>query len=178
MYNIFLAYGFPIFFIQPLFFTHAAVKELFPNGITTQEKIGIRKLLESVVELVMNQERNFFLENDDDNKANGYYERSLNTGSFKLNINVPRDRKGKFRPQILPDPYKRVDEDYIDLLMSLVSNGYSESKIDSTLKSLGLNYSKQHMDAIKKQLIERLECLQNKRAFIRCICTVYRRIPL
>jgi len=24
--------------------------------------------------------------NDDDNKANGYYERSLNTGSFKLNI--------------------------------------------------------------------------------------------
>jgi hypothetical protein len=33
----------------------------------------------------MNQERNFFLENDDD-KANGYYERSLNTGSFKLNI--------------------------------------------------------------------------------------------
>jgi transposase-like protein len=54
----------------------------------------------------MNQERNLFLENDDDNKANGYYERSLNIGSFKLNINVPIDRKGKFRPQILPDHYK------------------------------------------------------------------------
>jgi Transposase and inactivated derivatives len=92
--------------------TEELVKELFPNGIATQEKIGIRKLLESVVELIMNQERNFFLENDDDNKANGYYERSLNTGSFKLNINVPRDRKGRFRPQILPDPYKRVNEDY------------------------------------------------------------------
>lgn len=104
--------------------TEELVKEFFPNGITTQEKIGIRKLLESVVELIMNQERNFFLENDKDNKANGYYERSLNTGSFKLNINVPRDRKGKFRPQILPDPYKRVNEDYINLLMSLVSNGY------------------------------------------------------
>jgi transposase-like protein len=50
----------------------------------------------------MNQERNFFLENNKDNKADGYYERSLNTDSFKLNINVPRDRKGKFRPQILP----------------------------------------------------------------------------
>jgi len=43
----------------------------------------------------MNQERNFFFENDDDNKANGYYERSLN-----------------------------------------------KSKIDSTLKSLDLNYFK------------------------------------
>ncbi|WP_041674535.1 hypothetical protein [Sulfurihydrogenibium sp. YO3AOP1] len=41
--------------------TEELVKELFPNGITTQEKIGIRKLLESVVELIMNQERNFFL---------------------------------------------------------------------------------------------------------------------
>jgi transposase-like protein len=64
----------------------------------------------------MKQERNFFLENDNNNKANGYYERSLNTGSFKLNINVSRD--SKFRPQILPDHYKRVNEDYINLLMS------------------------------------------------------------
>jgi len=72
----------------------------------------------------MNQERNFFLENDDGNKAKGYCERSINTGSFKLNINIPRYRKGKFKPQILPDSYKRVKEDYINLLMSLVSNGY------------------------------------------------------
>jgi len=69
------------------------IKELFPNGITIQEKIGIRKLLESVVKLIMNQERNLFLENDNDNKANGYYERSLNIGSFKLNINAPRDKR-------------------------------------------------------------------------------------
>jgi len=74
-------------------FTEELVKELFPNGITTQEKIDIRKLLESVVELVMNQERNFFFENDKDNKTNGYYERSLNASFFKLNISVPRNRK-------------------------------------------------------------------------------------
>jgi hypothetical protein len=41
--------------------TEELVKELFPNGTTIQEKIGIRKLLESIVELIMNQERNFFL---------------------------------------------------------------------------------------------------------------------
>jgi putative transposase len=116
--------------------TEELVKELFPNGITTQEKIDIRKLLESVMELIMNQERNFFLENDKDNKANGYYERSLNTGSFNLNINVPRDRKGRFRPQILPDPYKRVNEDYINLLMSLVSNGYCRKQDRFYIKKL------------------------------------------
>jgi hypothetical protein len=33
--------------------TEELVKEFFPDGITTQEKIGIRKLLESVVELTL-----------------------------------------------------------------------------------------------------------------------------
>lgn len=126
------------------------------SKISSHEKLGIKKLLESIIELIMNQERNIFLQNDSENKANGYYERNLNAGSFKLNINVPRDRKGKFIPKILPEPYKRVDQNYLNLLMSLVSNGYSESKIDSTLKNLGLNYSKQHMSIIKNQLIERL----------------------
>ncbi|WP_299239817.1 transposase [Sulfurihydrogenibium sp.] len=67
-----------------------------------------------------------------------------------LNINVQRDKKDRLRPQILPNSYKRVNEDYIDLLMSLVYNGYLESKIDSTLKSLGLTTLKQRMDIIKK----------------------------
>jgi len=118
--------------------TEELVKEFFPNGVTTQEKIGIRKLLESVVQLIMNQERNFFLENDKDNIVNRYYKRSLNNGSLKLNINVPRDRKGKFIPQILPDPYKRVNEDYIDLLMSLVSNGYYREQNRFYIKKFGL----------------------------------------
>jgi putative transposase len=52
--------------------TEELVKEFFPNGITTQGKISIRKLLESVVELIINQERNFFLENDEGNKANRF----------------------------------------------------------------------------------------------------------
>jgi len=117
--------------------TEELVKEFFPDGITTQKKIGIRKLLESVLELVMNQERNFFLENDDDNKANGYYERSLNTGSFKLNINVPRDRKGKLDHKYYLKPYKTVNEDYIDLLMSLVSNGYFRKQDRFYIKKLG-----------------------------------------
>jgi hypothetical protein len=40
--------------------------------------------------------------------------------------------------------------------MSLVANGYSESKIESTLNNLGLDYSKQHMEIIKQDLLERL----------------------
>jgi hypothetical protein len=41
--------------------TEELVKELFLNGITTQEKIDIRKLLESVVELSLFQKSKKFL---------------------------------------------------------------------------------------------------------------------
>ncbi len=40
--------------------------------------------------------------------------------------------------------------------MSLTVNGYSESQIVQTLRELGLCYSKEQMDKIKQQLIERL----------------------
>jgi len=108
------------------------------------------------METLMNSERKVFLSEEEDNKANGYYGRTLNAGSFKIDLNVPRDRKGKFRPKTLPEPYIRVNEDYVNLLMSLVANGYSESKIESTLNNLGLDYSKQHMEIIKQDLLERL----------------------
>jgi len=80
------------------------------------------------------------LKNEND-KGNGFYDRKLGTPMGNLDISVPRTRTGDFRPHILPEPYKRVDESYTDLLMSLVVNGYSESSLLNTLKSLNLPYS-------------------------------------
>jgi len=49
----------------------------------------------------MKSERKIFLSEEEDNKANGYYGRTLNAGSFKIDLNVPRDRKGRFRSKAL-----------------------------------------------------------------------------
>ncbi len=126
------------------------------EGIRPQEKIAIRQLLEELLDEIMKSERSIFLENSINNKGNGYYPRELTTGSWKLNLNVPRVRNGDFRPHILPKPYKRVDVSYIDLLMSLVINGYSPAQLLMSLKELGLSYSSEQMEKIKEHLIERL----------------------
>jgi transposase-like protein len=110
----------------------------------------------------MKGERKIFLENHSKNKGNGYYSRSLSAGSFKLNLNVPGDRNGGFRPQVLPEPYKRVDESYVDLLMSLVINGYSESQLLMSLRESGLPYSVDEMNKIKDQLMDRLNDFNRK----------------
>jgi len=101
-------------------------------------------------------ERSVFLENSPDNKRNGYYPRNLTTGSWRLRVNMPRDRNGEFRPQVLPEPYKRVDESYVDLFMGLVVNGYSESQLLLSLRELGLAYSVEELGRIRDRLLERL----------------------
>jgi len=60
---------------------------------------------------LLRAERKIFLEKDQGNKGHGYGERDLVTGSLKLNLDVPRDRQSRFRPQVLPSPYQRVDEE-------------------------------------------------------------------
>jgi transposase-like protein len=111
----------------------------------------------------MESERDLYLNKSQDlNKANGHYNRSLAAGSFNLNVDVPRDRKGSFRPNVLPEKYKRTDSSYTDLLASLVVNGYSDSQINHTLRQLGLPYSTKDMDLIKEQIQERLNDFKQK----------------
>lgn len=132
------------------------LRKNFPGGLRAQEKVAMHRLLEELLEGIMKGEREVFLENSSNNKGNGYYPRSLAAGSFKLNLSVPRDRNGDFRPSILPEPYRRVEESYVNLLMSLVINGYSESQLLMSLKELGLPYSEEELNKIKGQLLERL----------------------
>jgi len=134
----------------------ATLNKHFHGSMKPHEKVAMRQLLEELLDEIMKGERGVFLESSFDNKGNGYYPRDLTTGSWRLNVNVPRDRNGNFRPHILPGPYKRVDDSYVDLLMSLVINGYSESQLLLSLKELGLPYSVAELAKIKDHLVERL----------------------
>lgn len=132
------------------------LRKHFSDNMKPNEKVAMHRFLEELLNEIMKGERSIFLENSLNNKGNGYYPRELTTGSWRLNINVPRDRNGDFRPHVLPDRYKRVDDSYVELLMSLVINGYSESQLLLSLKELGLPYSVTELTKIKEHLVERL----------------------
>jgi len=126
------------------------------------KNIGIKELLEELINSIMKVEREIYLGNDEGNKGNGYYNRRLGSGMFNLELEVPSYRKGEFSPKILPKAYKRVDNGYIDLLMSLVINGYSESQLVRSLKELGLPYFEIEMEKIKESLIEKLKDFKSR----------------
>jgi len=94
-------------------------------------------LLEDLLDWFMLSERQIYLLKNENDKGNGFYDRKLGTPMGNLDISVPRTRTGDFRPHILPEPYKRVDESYTDLLMSLVVNGYSELVKPPPLLAMG-----------------------------------------
>ena len=66
------------------------------------KNIGIKELLEELINSIMKVEREIYLGNDEGNKGNGYYNRRLGSGMFNLELEVPSYRKGEFSPKILP----------------------------------------------------------------------------
>jgi len=134
-----------------------AVERVLGEIALMGEHPGIKRLFEETINQIMKSEREIYLKGNPGNKANGYYPRRLSEGSFCLDLNVPRDRKGNFRPYILPQPYQRAGASYTDVLYSLIINGYSPSQLQRTLSELGLPYTQDEIKRIVEELRERLE---------------------
>ncbi len=121
----------------------------------------------------MLSERSVYLAKNQNDKGNGFYERKLATSVGNLELSVPRTRSASFRPSILPEPYKRVDSSYTNLLMFLVANGYSESSLIQTLKSMNLPYSEEEITKIKNDLKNELQLFKEKELRWLCSCPHY-----
>ncbi len=121
------------------------------------EKIGLSSVLEDVVSAIMKKEREYFLQEVPDT-PNGFYSRMLQLAIGKLDLKVPRVRiSNAFRPALLPAKWKRVDKDYENLLIALLTNGYSQSQIERALHSLKLPYSEERIQDISQLIRDRCE---------------------
>jgi transposase-like protein len=91
-------------------------------------------------------------------KGNGNYKRSLNTGLGKLELEVPRTRSGEFRSNLLLPKYQRYDENFEELIFSFLINGDSKQEIIYKMKLKGLDFSEKAYDEIfeyiKTQMLE------------------------
>ena len=114
-----------------------------PEGITPLH------LLQNSMNLLMQAERQLHLKQNPHDKGNGYFSRELGTPMGTLELAVPRDRDGDFRPAILPDPYQRDYADRKHLLESLIINGYSPNQIQSTLNALHLHYNPEEIENLR-----------------------------
>lgn len=139
------------------------INELIDSAVASSGNLlGLHELMAYLMNAIMKKERDLQLRKDDDNKANGYYDRTLSSAMGNISLSVPRDRNGDFRPYILPSEWKRSDKSYDNLLVSLVLNSYSPNRIKMLFKHLNLPYSQTEVDELRKELYQKAKIFKTR----------------
>jgi putative transposase len=136
------------------------IEKLLQSGLGD---FSLRELLGTLLSSLAHAERGAYLQNQLDDKANGFYPRSLLVGSVPVEMEVPRSRCGQFRPPSLPARYQRgYSEETQSLLLGLLSSSRSVSAAREALHKMGLSSSEQELEKVAAGFIEELE-LRNTR---------------
>jgi putative transposase len=139
------------------------------NDWVAQEKGNLenvsQNIIQTVLESLLQAEREEFLKSDDSlgNKANGYYSRLAKMLSGVIDLKIPRDRLGLFKPLIL-EIIKKDQENIDNLAFSLYSKGLSTRDINDVLKeAYNLNTSPQYISNISSSFLELRRKWQERR---------------
>ena len=73
---------------------------------------------------------------DTDNSRNGHSQKTLHTSYGDMEIDVPRDRKGEFEPQIVKKYQNTVTQDMEEKIISMYAKGMTTNDIESHMREL------------------------------------------
>ena len=91
------------------------------------------------------------------NSRNGAYHRKIDTQFGEIEIQVPRDRNGKFHQHTLPD-YKQHSDVLEDMVIKLYSKGVTTREIAYLIEKMyGSHYSAGQVSNISKQMAPKIE---------------------
>lgn len=107
---------------------------LGPEGLFTQlKKRLINRVLESELTTHLGYEKHGHPPADGpSNSRNGHTSKTLRSDEGKLEIKVPRDRKGRFEPALVPK-HERQFDGFDDTILSLYARGLSVREIQAHL---------------------------------------------
>ncbi|PYG83582.1 transposase-like protein, partial [Ruminiclostridium sufflavum DSM 19573] len=73
---------------------------------------------------------------DTDNSRNGYSPKTVHTSFGDTEIDVPRDRKGEFEPQLIQKHQNTLTQDMESKIISMYAKGMSTGDIETHIKDL------------------------------------------
>jgi putative transposase len=136
------------------------IEKLLQSGLA---EFSLRELLGALISSVAQAERRVYLGKQPDDKANGFYQRSLQMGSLPVEVEVPRTRTGQFRAVSLPARYQRgYSEETQSLLIGLLASSRSINSARDALRKMGLAHSEQDLENVAAGFIEELELRNNR----------------
>lgn len=133
------------------------------QSIKNNLEIAIEQLISEFLNKTFLQEREFYLNDNKNDRANGYLpDRNIKYGTEDINISIPRTRKG-FYPNSINKYQKAVNDDYLDLLRKLILNCKNIKSLKLQAKSLGMPYKDEQIDQLLDELFLEAEQINQAR---------------
>ena len=135
-------------------------KELFAkNGL-------LDDLKKALSERILNAELDDHLDGEridgSFNRRNGTSKKTVLTGTSKIELSVPRDREGRFDPQLIAK-YQRRFPDFDEKIISMYARGLSVREVRGHLEEIyGIDVSPDLISAITDTVLDEVAEWQNR----------------
>ena len=121
-------------------------------------------LKKALAERVLNAEMDFHLKDEAEagNSRNGYSSKTVTTGTGKVDIAVPRDREGRFDPQLIAK-YQRRFPGFDEKIISMYGRGMSTREISEHLREIyGMEASAELISTITDAILDEVEAWRQR----------------
>jgi len=139
-------------------------KELAKGCKSTDDISKITKeFMKNMIESMLKAEIEEFVENNDNISKNGYYSKKVRSDSGEMELNIPRDRKSEFEPQIVKKGQREISG-IDEKIISMYARGMSLRDIEKQIKEMyDVEMSDSLISRIINKIIPEIEEWQNRR---------------
>lgn len=137
-----------------------------PGEVLAFLKDSFKEVLQEMLEVEMENQLGYSREEsgkkDTDNSRNGYTSKTVRSELGPVTLEIPRDRKGKFEPKIVPK-YKRDVSGIEEKVISLYARGMSTRDIHEQIRDLyGVEISAEMVSKITERILPEIKEWQNR----------------
>jgi len=134
-------------------------KEL--NGLEDVSNV-MSQMMKKIINEMLKAELEEHLELNPNTSKNGSYTKNVRSDEGKIEIEVPRDRKGEYKPQLIPKGTYTING-LDDKIISMYARGMSQRDIEKTIKEMyGIEISDSLISKITDKIIPELEEWKNR----------------
>jgi len=130
--------------------------------ISEMEKVILEEMLQGEMDSHLGYSKYDYENKDTDNSRNGYSSKEVRGKSGGFKIDVPRDRKSEFEPQVVKKRQKDISK-IEDMVLALYQKGLSTRDIQNYIMEIyGYNLSPETISNITDRVIEKATEWQNR----------------
>ena len=110
------------------------------NDVNSIMRDMMSVLLEGALDEELNEELGYskydYRNKETDNSRNGHSRKTMRTSYGDMDVAIPRDRKGKYEPQMIPKYQNTVTQDMEEKIISMYAKGMTTRDISAHLKDV------------------------------------------